>query len=43
MFKFIEMIAKRESLGKLFAEGVKKTSDEIGKGSEKIRYACKGS
>lgn len=42
MFDFLEMIAKREGIGNLFAEGVKKASEKLGKGSEKFAMQVKG-
>jgi len=42
MFKLIEMIAKREGIGNILAEGVKKASEIIGKGSEKYAMHVKG-
>jgi aldehyde:ferredoxin oxidoreductase len=41
-FKLIEMIARREGLGALLAEGVKKASAKVGKGSEKFAIHVKG-
>jgi len=41
-FKLIEMIARREGLGALLAEGVKKASQKIGQGSEKFAIQVKG-
>ncbi|MBN2386669.1 MAG: aldehyde ferredoxin oxidoreductase family protein [Anaerolineales bacterium] len=41
-FKLIEMIAKKEGLGALLADGVKKASQKIGKGSEKFAIQVKG-
>lgn len=40
--KLIEMIARREGLGALLAQGVKKASQKIGKGSEKFAIHIKG-
>ena len=40
--KLIEMIAKREGFGNILAEGVKKASEIIGKGSEKYAMHVKG-
>lgn len=42
MFEFLTIIAKREGIGNLFAEGVKKASERIGKGSEKFAMHVKG-
>lgn len=42
VFKMIEMISKREGLGALLADGVKKASQEIGKGTEKFAIHVKG-
>ncbi|MGQ9832598.1 MAG: aldehyde ferredoxin oxidoreductase family protein [Candidatus Villigracilaceae bacterium] len=42
VFKMIEMITKREGLGALLADGVKKASQEIGKGTEKFAIHVKG-
>ncbi|MFX0200836.1 MAG: aldehyde ferredoxin oxidoreductase family protein, partial [Candidatus Hodarchaeota archaeon] len=42
IFEFIEMIANRKGIGNLFAEGVKKASEKIGKGSEKFAMHVKG-
>ena len=41
-FKLIEKIAKRDGLGALLAEGVKKASQKVGKGSEKFAIHVKG-
>jgi aldehyde:ferredoxin oxidoreductase len=41
-FKMIEMIAHREGLGALLAEGVKQASKKVGKGSEKFAIHVKG-
>ncbi|MFH1230117.1 MAG: aldehyde ferredoxin oxidoreductase family protein [Planctomycetota bacterium] len=40
--KIMNMIAKREGLGNLLAEGVKVASEKIGKGSEKFAMQVKG-
>ncbi len=40
--KLIEMIARREGLGDVLAEGVKKASERIGKGSEDYAVHVKG-
>jgi aldehyde:ferredoxin oxidoreductase len=40
--KLIEMIARREGLGDILAEGVKKASESIGKGSEDYAVHVKG-
>ncbi|MEM3507608.1 MAG: aldehyde ferredoxin oxidoreductase family protein, partial [Candidatus Bathyarchaeia archaeon] len=42
MFKLIEMIAYRRGIGNILAEGVKKASSIIGKGSEKYAMHVKG-
>ncbi len=42
VFKMIEMITKKEGLGALLADGVKKASQEIGKGTEKFAIHVKG-
>lgn len=42
VFKMIEMITRREGLGALLADGVKKASQEIGKGTEKFAIHVKG-
>jgi len=42
IFKMIELIGLRKGLGDLLAEGVKKASQEIGKGSEKWAIHIKG-
>ncbi len=42
VFKMIEMISKKEGLGALLADGVKKASQEIGKGTEKFAIQVKG-
>jgi len=42
VFDFLEMLAKREVIGDLFAEGVKKASEKLGKGSEKFAMHTKG-
>jgi aldehyde:ferredoxin oxidoreductase len=42
VFRLIEMIAKREGIGNLLAEGVKKTAEKVGKGSEKFAMQVKG-
>jgi aldehyde:ferredoxin oxidoreductase len=42
VFAMIEKIAKREGLGALLAEGVKKASKQVGKGSEKFAIHVKG-
>ena len=41
-FKMIEMIAKREGLGALLGEGVKKASAKVGQGSERFAIHVKG-
>ncbi len=42
VFTLIEQIARREGLGALLAEGVKKASKKVGKGSEKFAIHVKG-
>jgi len=42
MLKLIEMIAKREGIGDILAEGVMRASKKIGKGSEKFALHVKG-
>ena len=42
IFELIHKIAYREGIGKLLAEGVKKASEIIGKGSEKFAIHVKG-
>jgi aldehyde:ferredoxin oxidoreductase len=42
MFKLIEKIAKREGFGALLAEGVKRASKKVGKGSDKFAIHVKG-
>ncbi|MEM3406198.1 MAG: aldehyde ferredoxin oxidoreductase family protein [Nitrososphaerota archaeon] len=42
MLKLIEMIAKRENIGDILAEGVMRASKKIGKGSEKFALHVKG-
>ncbi len=42
VYKMIEMIAKREGFGDLMAEGVRKLSEKINKGSEKFAMHVKG-
>jgi len=42
MLKLVEMIGKREGLGDILAEGVKRASKKIGKGSEKFAMHVKG-
>jgi len=41
-FKLIEKIARREGLGALLSEGVKRASKKVGKGSEKFAIHVKG-
>jgi len=41
-FTLIEKIARREGLGALLAEGVKRASQKVGKGSEKFAIHVKG-
>jgi aldehyde:ferredoxin oxidoreductase len=40
--KLIEMMAYREGIGQLFAEGIKKASETVGKGSEEFAMHVKG-
>ena len=42
MLKMVERIALRKGLGDLFAEGVKRAAERIGKGSEKFAMHVKG-
>jgi len=42
LFRLLEMIVHREGIGDLLAEGVKKASQKIGKGSEKFAMQVKG-
>ncbi|MFQ6079699.1 MAG: aldehyde ferredoxin oxidoreductase family protein, partial [Thermodesulfobacteriota bacterium] len=42
MVRAVEMIAKREGLGDILAEGVKRAAERIGKGSEKFAMHVKG-
>lgn len=42
MVKVVEMIAKREGLGDILAEGVKSAAERIGKGAEKFAMHVKG-
>jgi len=42
MVKMVEMIAKRESLGDILAEGVKRAAERIGKGAEMFAMHVKG-
>jgi aldehyde:ferredoxin oxidoreductase len=42
VFTLIEKIAKREGFGALLAEGVKRASERVGKGSEKFAIHVKG-
>jgi aldehyde:ferredoxin oxidoreductase len=42
VLKLIEMIAYRQGIGALFAEGVKIASEKVGKGSEKFAMHVKG-
>jgi len=42
MVKLVEMIAKREGLGGVLAEGVKRASEKIGKGAERYALHVKG-
>ncbi|NIR87630.1 aldehyde ferredoxin oxidoreductase family protein, partial [Candidatus Bathyarchaeota archaeon] len=42
VFDFLEMIARREAIGNLFAEGVKKAAKKLGRGSEKFAMQVKG-
>lgn len=41
-FTLIEKIARREGLGKLLSQGVKKAAQQVGKGSEKFAIHVKG-
>ena len=43
MIWLLEMIAKREGIGDILADGVKKAAERIGKGSEKYAFHIKGS
>lgn len=42
MLRLVEMIAKREGIGDLLAEGVMRAAEKIGKGAEKIAMHVKG-
>lgn len=42
IFELLEMIARREGFGNLLAEGVKRASEKIGKGSEDFAIHVKG-
>jgi aldehyde:ferredoxin oxidoreductase len=42
MLQLLEMIAHREGIGNLLAEGVKNASDRIGKGSDRLAMHVKG-
>lgn len=42
VFTLIEQIAKQQGLGKLLAQGAKKASQQVGKGSEKFAIQVKG-
>lgn len=42
VFSFLEMLAKREAIGSIFAEGVKKTAEKLGKGSKHFAMHVKG-
>lgn len=42
VLKLIEMIAYRQGIGDLFAQGVKSVSEKVGKGSEKFAMHVKG-
>ncbi len=42
MIQIIEMIAKREGIGNILAEGVKRAAEMIGKGAEKFAMHVKG-
>lgn len=42
VFKLIEKIARREGFGALLAEGVKKASHKVGKGSDRFAVQVKG-
>ena len=42
VFTLIEQIARQQGLGKLLAQGVKKASEQVGKGSQKFAIQVKG-
>jgi aldehyde:ferredoxin oxidoreductase len=42
MFKLAKKVTCREGIGDLLAEGVKRASEKVGKGSEKFAMHCKG-
>jgi aldehyde:ferredoxin oxidoreductase len=42
MFQLVRMIGNREGIGDVLAEGVKKASEKIGKGAEKLAMHVKG-
>ncbi len=42
MVKMVEMIAKREGIGDILAEGVKRAAEKLGKGAEKFAVHVKG-
>lgn len=42
LVKLVEMIGKREGIGAILAEGVKRASEKIGKGAEKFAMHVKG-
>jgi len=42
MVKMVEMIGRRQGLGDILAEGVKRAAEKIGKGSEKFALHVKG-
>ncbi len=42
MVKMVEMIAKREGIGDILAEGVKRAAEKLGKGTEKFALHVKG-
>jgi len=42
LFDFLKMVAERRGIGNLFAEGVKKASEKLGRGSERFAMHVKG-
>ena len=42
MVKMVEMIAKREEIGDILAEGVKRAAEKLGRGAEKFAVHVKG-
>ena len=42
MVKMVEMIAKREGIGDILAEGVKRAAEKLGRGAEKFALHVKG-